>query len=158
MSNTALTSQEILDALHNADLPSFVINELAVSAARVVEAAAIAKLARVKSEPVGYYLRSGHGDRFQFGRDNPCPELEWPPGSRMKAWEPVYTLPNLAALQEQRCAECQTPNNCDSDGKCLEKYIANRLSTIKVEAASERRKLQGYSPVITISKGTENNG
>jgi hypothetical protein len=37
-----------------------------------------------------------------------------------------------------RCAACQTPNSCGSDGKCLEDYIKVRIGTAKEEAARYR--------------------
>ena len=56
-----------------------------------------------------------------------APELRDPDEEVTAMYERV-----LAALQATppaipKCAQCQTPNSCSSDGKCLEEYIAARL-------------------------------
>lgn len=41
-----------------------------------------------------------------------------------------------------KCAQCQTPNSCGGDGRCLEDYIAARL---KQAAPTARTYMDGYS-------------
>jgi hypothetical protein len=50
-------------------------------------------------EPDGYSLRTGHGNHFSFGKDNPAPDFFWPMRSNQHAWRRCFSEDQVRSIQ-----------------------------------------------------------
>lgn len=57
---------------------------------------------------------------------------QWPDWRTVPAGQAIEHV--RASDSANRCADCQTPNSCGGDDKCLEKYISSRFIDMQQEA------------------------